>query len=154
MMKRVFLSLSLLTLLVVPSLARAQNAPTATYTPPSSLNSTVKFATSATSAATLTITPGSGLYLYIQQISIVNCAGAAVTGAAPLSITSTGIGGGTTPVWTVGTTSTAGVCNPVDGYSGPQPLRSNTAGTAVTIVLPTFTTNQTIRVNVWYYEAL
>jgi hypothetical protein len=68
-------------------------------------------------------------------------------------VTSTGLGGGTTPIWMVGSTSTAGICNPPVVFNGPVPLKSNSPGTNVTFVLPTFATNQIVRVNVWYYFA-
>jgi hypothetical protein len=145
-------------LLALPVLAGAQSlqAPAATpvYTTGSRLDVTTKYATSNSTGATLTITPASSNYVYITQIAISNCAGTTVTAAAPLSITSTNLGGGTTPVFQMGTAGTAGMCNPVDGYNGPIPLKSNAPGTAVTFVLPTFTANQVIRINVFYYEAL
>jgi hypothetical protein len=111
------------------------------------------FATNATSNTTLTVTVPSGQYMYITAIEITNCAGAAVTGAAPLSITSTNLGGGITPAWTIGTTSTAGICNPAPTNAYYIPIKSNAPGTNVTFVLPTFTANQIIRFSVWYYLA-
>lgn len=151
MMKKLLLPLLLALTVLLPSAVSAQGF-TPVSIPPDALFPVVKYATNATSNTTLTIAPQSGGYLYIQQISITNCAGAAVTGAAPLSITSTNLGGGTTPAWTVGTAGTAGMCNPVEGYIGAQPMKSNTPGTAVTFVLPTFTTNQVLRINVFYFE--
>lgn len=150
-MKKLLLALVLL-LASVSAYAQAPGA-TLVYTSSTRLDVTTKFATSATSAATITLSPASQNYIYITAIEIMNCAGAAVTGAAPLSVTSTGLGGGTTPVWTVGTSGTAGMCNPAVTSSYYIPVKSNTAGASVTFVLPTFTTNQVIRVNVWFYEA-
>lgn len=148
--------LALFSTLVLYSNAYAQAGTNPAYTPVQILPDggilTTKFATNATSNTTLTITPASGMFLYVTMITIQNCAGAAVTGAAPLTITSTNLGGGITPAWTVGTAGTAGMCNPLDGYWGGAPMRSNTPGSAVTFVLPTFTTNQVIRINVFYFE--
>lgn len=153
-MKRV---LGCLLLLILPSLAQAQSIvqPNATpvYTLGSRLDVTNKFATVAASATTLTITPASANYVYITAVEIMNCAGTTVTAAAPLSVTTTGLGGGITPVWTVGTTGTAGMCNPAVSSSYYIPIKSNTQGGAITFVTPTFTANQVVRVNVWYYEA-
>jgi hypothetical protein len=104
--------------------------------------------TSVSSAATITMTPNPGQSLYVYNVHISNCAGAsAVTAAAPTSLTTTNLGGGTTPAWQVGSGVTAGVCTEwSDTY--PTGLKANTPGTAVTFVLPTFATNQTVRVQV------
>jgi hypothetical protein len=155
-MKRVVLSIVLALAALVgaaaPSSAQTASPYTPVFIPPDGSLITAKYATSATSASTITISPASSNFIYVTMITIENCAGAAVTGAAPTSVTTTGLGGGTTPVWLVGSTSTAGICNPVSGYWGGPPLKSNTQGSNVTFVLPTFATNQTIRVNVWYFE--
>lgn len=126
---------------------------TLVYTASSRQDVTTNFATSATSAATITISPPGNQYVYITGIEVMNCAGTTVTSASPLSLTTTGLGGGTTPVWTLGTTGTAGMCNPAVTSSYYIPIKSNAPGTNVTFVLPTFTTQQTVRVNVWYYFA-
>lgn len=108
--------------------------------------------TSATSATTITITPPSGYFVYITGLEITNCAGAtAVTAAAVTTVTTTNLSGA---AWTLGSGVTAGLCQP-QAPNGPfsNPLKSATAGTAVTIVLPTFATNQTIRVSAYYYFA-
>lgn len=117
------------------------------------LDATTNFSGSQTSAATITISPPAGQFVYVTGVDIANCAGTTVTAATPLTITTTGLGGGTTPVYLVGTTGTAGMCNP-----GPAPLvtpiKSNTPGANITFVLPTFTTQQTVRANIWYYFGL
>ena len=109
-------------------------------------------ATTASSATTLTITPPSGQSVYVTAIRVTNCAGAAaVTAAAVTSVTSTNLGGYT---YTVGSGTTAGACaqDAVDSFSGAG-LKSAQPGTAVTVVTPTFATNQTVRVSVYYYFA-
>ena len=68
-------------------------------------------------------------------------------------MTTTAIGGGTTPVWTLGSGTTAGACQPVINDVYASGLKSNTSGTAVTFVLPTFATNQTLRVQVAWRSA-
>lgn len=150
---RKFLSGLFVGLAATALLAQGPGQPTVTTNSPTRYDTVAKFATNVTSNTTLTLSPAGSNYLYINYIEIENCAGAAVTGAAPLTITSTGLGGGITPAWTVGTTSTAGICNPPHVFNGPVPLKSNSPGANVTFVLPTFTANQTIRLNVWYYEA-
>lgn len=106
---------------------------------------------SHTSAATLTLTAATGLSIYITGVDISNCAGAtAVTAANPTYITTTNLTG--SPQYQVGSGVTAGLCQPAS-YSYAAPLKSTTAGTNVTFVLPTFATNQTVSVNVHYFRA-
>lgn len=140
-----------LALILTPAM-HAQKDVSATQTQQSaSLNDgATATATSATSAATITLTPtGSTGYVYIHEIDITDCAGAsAVTAAAVTSVTTTNIQGA--PAWTLGSGTTAGACQPTQVILYPKGLRSQTSGTNVTIVLPTFATNQTVRVNVAY----
>ncbi len=109
--------------------------------------------TSTTSAATITISPPAGQYFWLTGLEITNCAGAAaVVAAAVTTVTTTGIGGGTTPVWTLGSGTTAGACQPSPVNSGfALPLKSNAPGTNVTVVLPAFAANQTLRVSAYGY---
>lgn len=106
---------------------------------------------SHSSAATITITPPGGSYVYICGVDIENCAGAsAVTAAAETFVTTTNLTG--SPQWMIGSGTTAGACQPPAHYSfAPGSVKSAQIGTAVTFVLPTFATNQTVNVNVWYY---
>jgi hypothetical protein len=131
-------------------LVRAQKDSSATQTQQSaSLNDGATLtATSSTSAATITLTPtGSTGYIFIHEIDVTNCAGAsAVTAAAVTSITTTNIAGGYS--LTEGSGTTAGACQPTQVILFPKGLRSQNPGTNVTFVLPTFATNQTLRVNV------
>lgn len=107
--------------------------------------------TNATSATAITITPPAGQYVYITALDIANCAGTAVTAAAPTSITTTNLGGAT---WMIGSGSTAGLCQPSPSAGTyANPLKSAAPGTAVTITLPTFVTQQTVRSTVYYYFA-
>lgn len=119
------------------------------------LDASTLYTTSTTSAATITITPPAAQFIYVTGVEITNCAGsAAVTAAAVTTVTTTGLGSGTTPVWTVGSGATAGLCQPSPvNASFSSPMKSNTAGSNVTFVLPTFATNQTLRVSVIYYTA-
>ncbi len=106
--------------------------------------------TSKTSAATITLTVDAGKLVVLDAIDISNCAGAsAVTAAAPTDITTTGLNGVT---WTIGSGVTAGLCQPFTPFIPATGLRG-TANTA-TVVLPTFATNQTVRVNVYYHGAV
>lgn len=126
-------------------------APTTTQQSATTLDSATRVDTAVT-ATTITITPPAGQFVYISEIDIQNCAGAsAVTAAAVTTVTTTNITG--SPAWTVGSGVAAGLCtNQVITY--PKGLKSTTAGTATTFVLPTFATNQTIRVNVASYSGL
>lgn len=108
--------------------------------------------TSATSAATITLTPSAGECVYVHEVDIANCAGAsAVTAAAVTTITTTNLNG--TPAFTLGSGVAAGLCQPAPNPIYPMGLKAQTAGTNVTFVLPTFATNQTIRVNVAWRSA-
>jgi hypothetical protein len=108
--------------------------------------------TSATSAATITLTPNAGESVYVYAIDIANCAGGtAVTAAAVTSITTTNITG--SPAWTIGSGVTAGQCTQSFGVNYATGVKSTTPGTNVTFVLPTFATNQTIRLNVAWRSA-
>lgn len=110
-------------------------------------------ATSATSAATISLAPAlptDSIYLY--EVDIQNCAGAsAVTAAAPTTITTTNVTGGL--AFTVGSGVAAGLCQPLQSFAPPTGLKAQAPGLPVTIVLPAFATNQTIRVNVAYRSA-
>ena len=139
-------------LLLVPTVAWAQVPGTLTQQAPQRLDAVTRVETSVTSAATITLAVSSGQYAYITNVEITNCAGAsAVTAAAVTSITTTNLRGAT---WTVGSGVAAGLCQPSPGNTSfPLGLKSAASGTDVTFVLPTFATNQSIRVSVYYYLA-
>ena len=137
-------------LCLVASLTFAQG-PTNVQQSAQRLDAATTVGTSATSAATITITVPANQYFYLTGIDITNCAGAsAVTAAAVTTITTTNFAG-TTPAWTIGSGTTAGACQPTISPTFSVPLKSATPGTNVTVVLPTFATNQTVRVNVYGY---
>lgn len=107
--------------------------------------------TTATSATTLTLTPQNGQYVYVTSIRYTNCAGAsAVTAASVTTVTTTNLGGVTLQM---GSGVAAGLCvqDGVDNFSGAG-LRAAAPG-PVTVVTPTYATNQTIRVAVYWYSA-
>lgn len=110
-------------------------------------------ATNATSAATLTLTPPAGQYVYVTAVEITNCASAgAVTAAAVTTLTTTGFNGvASGPIWTLASGLGQGTCVPEIIVTFPSGLKSATPGTAVTFVQPTWATNQVVRLNVYYY---
>lgn len=139
-------------LALLPSLAMAQvGQGTQTFWNGSRQDVAGNVATSATSAATLTLTPASGQSVYLTGLDIQNCAGAsAVTAAGVTSVTSTNLSG---LAYTVGSGVAAGLCQPIQAPNfGPAGLKAAAPG-PVTIVLPTFATNQTVRVNAYWYSA-
>lgn len=140
-----------LALFLAPVLAQAQSI-VGTQQQPTHLDAASTLGTSAASAATITITPPAGQYVYITNVEITNCAGGtAVTAAAPTSVTTTNLGGA---AWTVGSGVTAGLCQP-SPVNGPLPTALKAAAPGVvTIVLPTFATNQTVRVSAYGYFGL
>jgi hypothetical protein len=109
--------------------------------------------TTAVAAGTMTLTPTTvGQSVYLQEIDIQNCAGAsAVTAAAVTTITSTNIAGGL--AFTVGSGVAAGLCQPTQTIIYPDGLKAQTPTLPVTFVVPTFATNQTLRVNVAWRSA-
>lgn len=110
------------------------------------------FGTSASSAATITLTPNTGESVYLHEIDIQNCAGAsAVTAAAVTTITTTNLNG--SPAWTIGSGVAAGLCQPTQTIMYPSWVKAQAPTFPVTLVLPAFATNQTIRVNVAWRSA-
>lgn len=118
-----------------------------------------QFATSASTGATITLTPNANEAVYIYSIDVDACSNATGgTAGAVTTMTSTNISG--SPAWTIGTGSTTagaiggpGLCQPPLKIVYPTGLKSNAPGTAVTFVLPTFAANQTDRVTVGWRSA-
>jgi hypothetical protein len=109
-------------------------------------------ASSHATGATITLTPLGSQSIYVYEIDILNCAGSsAVSAAAQTAVTTTNLTG--SPQWQMGSGTTAGACVQNLVISYPTGLKSTVPGTVVTIVLPTFATNQTIGVNVAYSSA-
>jgi hypothetical protein len=152
-MKRILL-LVLIALLAVVGPVSAQ---TLIQQSPTTLNacslSQNKQATNA-AVGTITITPPAGQFVYICEVDTMECNGAsAVTAAAPLFLTTTGLGGNPQYMIPIGP-ATAGMCQQGGPYMYPNgALKSAQAGTNVTFVGPTAVTNQTININVVYYFA-
>ena len=142
----------LLSLLALPLLCSLAFGQAAVQQSSTRLDAANVVGTSKTSAATITIAAVSGQYFYMTGIDATNCAtGTAVTPAAPTDITSTNLNGAT---WSIGSGVTAGLCQPQSlSNFGPAGLKSAAPGTATTIVLPTFATNQIVRVSVADYYA-
>ena len=149
--------LLLLTLIALLAVAGPVQAQTLIQQSPTQLNACSlaqnKQAT-AGAVGTITITPPAGQYVYICEVDTLECNGAsAITAAAPLFVTTTGLGGNPQYMVPVGP-ATAGVCMPAQIYLYPNgALKSAASGTNVTFVGPTAVTNQTINLNVVYYFA-
>jgi hypothetical protein len=143
-MKRLLLAALVL---VLPSVALAQVPVQHTAT---HLDAAQGYATSNTTGSVITITPQIGS-IYLTSVHVSVCAsGTAVAAAAQTSVTSTNLGGLT---YQIGSTAAAGTCNvEFSDNFGPGGLKAAAPG-PVTITLPTFATNQTIRVGVSYWSA-
>lgn len=116
------------------------------------LDSATRVDTNVTSASTTTLTPNAGESVYVEEVDVHSCAGgSAVTAAAPTTVTTTNLVG--SPAFTVASGATAGVCTQTLVVQYPFLLKSQTPGTAVTFVMPTFATNQTVRLNVAWRSA-
>lgn len=151
-MKR--LLLVLLLSLLLPALAGAQAYPGATFIQqaPTRSDGGAGAAHSHTSAATITLASSNNQYIYITGIDVSVCAtGTIVTAANPTYVTTTGLNG--SPQYQLGSALTAGLCTSTSFTSLTTPLKSATAGTNVTFVLPAFATNQVASVNVYYFVA-
>lgn len=147
-MKKVFAGGLLFVALVAASIAFAAGE-TPVQPVASRLDAAGLVGTSATSSATITLTCPNGTVPYVSAVDIANCAGSsAVTAAAVTTITSTNLGG---VAWTMGSGVAAGLCQPSPAIGWSVPLKA--AASTATIVLPAFATNQTIRVNAYYYCA-
>lgn len=140
-------------LLLAPAGGWAQSVPgTLTQQSPTLLDACTSTVNSATSGATLTITPPAGQSVYLCAVTYENCAGAsAVTPTNPASITTTNLSG--SPRWFVGTGAAAGLCQPSPAIVLPRTLKSTVPGTPVTIILPAFAGTQIINFTAWYYTA-
>lgn len=149
-MKRVIAAAALWVAFIGVALAQV---PAPVQQAPSRLDASTGFQTSNTSAATITIPGVAGNFVYVTAVEIQNCAGGTtVTGAAPTTLTTTNLGGAAFTIGSGGAGAGQCVPSPTNGeFAGP--LKSAAQGTNVTFVLPTFATNQTLRVNVWYYYA-
>lgn len=119
-----------------------------------------QFSTSASTGATLTLTPNAGESVYIYTIDVDACSnGTGGTAGAVTTLTATtNIGG--TPAWTIGTGNTTagaiggpGLCQIPLKVVYPTGLRAQTPGTAVVFTLPTFAANQTDRVTIGWRSA-
>jgi hypothetical protein len=147
-----FLFVALLVALgAVPSFAQTAQA-TRIQQDPQVLTAATNVQHSHTSAATMTLTANGSNYVYVTGFDISNCEGATtVTVANPTYVTTTGITG--SPQYQVGSGpgTAPGVCSPVSSVNFAYPVKSSTPGTNVTFVLPTFATNQTVSINVYYY---
>jgi hypothetical protein len=109
---------------------------------------------SHTSAATITLTPVTGQYVYITGIDLMNCEGGTTVAVAnPTFITTTNLTGSPQYMIGSGPGTAPGVCSPTAALEFTAPLRAAVVTTAVTFVLPTFITNQTVSMNVYWYSA-
>jgi hypothetical protein len=147
-MKRIVLTV--IGLVLTSHLAFAQTAQVQQV--PAHLDAATQVATSATSAATVTLTPNGGESVVIYELDVQNCAnGSAVAAAAQTNITTTNLTG--SPSYLIGSGTTAGACAQIFTLNWPTGLRAQAPGTAVTFVMPTFATNQTVRLNVAWRSA-
>lgn len=158
-MKQIILALILV---LAPRAAFAQNAQvgpappgaTSVVLPVERPDAATNVQHSHSSAATITLSAGAvggpSQSIYIVGIDISNCQGAsAVAAANPTYITTTGVNG--SPQYQIGSGAVAaGACAPTQTISFSAPIKSASPGTNVTFVMPSFITNQTVSVNVYY----
>lgn len=132
---------------------RASSADHKILTIPYPTTTTGTLLTTANTAGTLTLAAaGAGLFHYITRIEIkrVNGTAAAVVGTAALSTTTTNLTGA--PAWTTGNALAVGEHRDdvIAEFSG-NPLKSTTANTNTTFVLPAGGAGIQYRINVSYY---
>ncbi len=143
----------LLLLFLMPMLAFGQGTPGVyIQQTPSMLQAATAVGTSNASTGTITLTPGSGNFVYITAIEVTNCNGTgAISPATPTFITATNLTG--VPAWSVGSGAAAGLCQPTINQTFSTGLKSIASGTAVVFTMPTFVSNQIVRLNVYWYSA-
>lgn len=115
---------------------------------PSTLHVTATAAANTAATATLPAA-GQGLHHYITYIDLTRSATAALAGTATLNHTTTNLPGN--PIWTVGNAMAAGGTQIDLHYAPTTPLKSTTANTATTIVMPAAGAAVINRINVSYY---
>lgn len=115
---------------------------------PSTLHVTATAAANTAVTATLPA-PGQGLHHYITSIDLTRNATAALAGSATLIHTTTNLPGN--PAWSVGNAMAAGGTQRDVDYRPTTPLKSLTANTATTIVMPAAGAAVLNRINVSYY---
>lgn len=107
-------------------------------------------ATGATNAAvTLTIPAAANLFHYIDRIEIYRVATAALAGTAALVVTTTNLPGSV--AWSFGNAMAAGGTSNDYSTTLATPLKSSTANTDTTIVMPAPGPNVLWRANVFYH---
>jgi hypothetical protein len=145
-MKRI---LVLIALCATPALAQQAQPATPVQQAATMLNAaSLVSCASGTAQQTLTLTPPSGQYVYVLNVDIVSQATTAPAASA-LTHTSTNLGG---MKWYGSLTATGGTVDKV-AWIAAQPLKSATAGTAVTIVSNAAITSVTFNLCVTYYTA-
>jgi len=99
---------------------------------------------------TATCTPPSGQYVYIVGLSFDVCTNGTGSAVTNSDFTSTNLPG--SPIWSFSIAATASICQ---HWSEPlsTPLRSLTAGTAVTVVSPVAAANNNYVPRVYAYYA-
>lgn len=147
---------TLIALLASARIAAAQQPVPAGSTPVTQSTTILTAASAAvhshSTGATLTITVPANMFAYITGWDLSNCqTTTGVTAAAPTYITTTGIAGSPQFQLGSGAATAPGTCAPTYVVSLAQPVKSQTAGTNVTFVLPAFATNQVVSMNVFYY---
>src|SRR5882672_5577081 len=139
-MKRLTLALALLLSVVV----LGQQATLVQHSA-ARIDGPTQFSTSASTGATLTLTPNAGESVYIYSIDMDACSNATggTAGAVTTLAATSGINGN--PSWTVGTGNTTagaiggpGLCNPSLKVVYPTGLRAQSPGVNVVFTLPTF----------------
>jgi hypothetical protein len=151
--------LLLLALVVLLAVAGPVSAQTLIQQSPTLLNAcSVSNQNGAVNAQkTVTLTPQSGQYVYVcgLDFQVTNDATGAVT-QANVCFTSTNLGpAGALPQWcysAINALNTSALIGQ-NAYYYPFPLKSQTPGTAVTIVSPAANLHAAYNVNVYYYYA-
>lgn len=153
------LPLAIIAVLIFGSWLAAQSATFVQQTA-ARLDSAATTVTNTTSNTTSTITPvNSNDSIYVYSVTINNCSNA--TGGPVGAVTSLSTTGFlSNPIWTLGSGSTTaatpggpGLCQPDIAVTYPTGLKSATPGAVVTFVVPTFATNQILRLTVAYRSA-
>lgn len=101
-------------------------------------------------AQTVTITPPAGQYVYLCGLDYSICQNATGAAISNATITTTGLPGN--PKYQYSLVATVDACTTTQAYYFGLPLKSNAAGTAVTIVAAS-QTQASATINAYYFTA-
>jgi hypothetical protein len=148
---RFALALALLALVMTSPMRAQQNGATRIQQDPTMLNACtpINGTAAVNTQVTVTLTPPSGLSVYVCGVDVTVSQNATSTANTNLTFTSTNLGGW---LYKYSLAATANLALSQSFYWS-QPVKSVIPGTAVTIVSPAATAQTAFSINAYYYFA-